>query len=78
MPTLSGLDKLRLLLLASLSSTGNGDSSSAASSGDKMGNGSGASALSVSSTELDQLAEELKSLHPELDISAVRYAHHLR
>ncbi|KAL7062102.1 hypothetical protein AAHC03_01267 [Spirometra sp. Aus1] len=79
-------DKLRLLLLAALSTSsapssaaGGGNSSSAGTVGGGSSTSSSASStFCLSSTDLDQLTEQLSSLHPELDVSAVKYVHYLR
>uniref|UniRef100_A0A5K3F1Z9 Sec1 family domain-containing protein 1 n=2 Tax=Mesocestoides corti TaxID=53468 RepID=A0A5K3F1Z9_MESCO len=87
MSCFSGEDKLRLLLIAALSC---GAASAAASGGgvgggsSGVGGGGGASSssslvtFSLSNTDLDRFEEQLKSAHPDLDTSAIRYVHQLR
>ncbi|VDM02759.1 unnamed protein product [Schistocephalus solidus] len=79
-------DKLRLLLLAALSTSNAPSSTASGGNSGSAGTGGGGSSTStsafstfcLSSADLDQLSELLVSLHPELDVSAVKYVHYLR
>ncbi|VDK70597.1 unnamed protein product [Dibothriocephalus latus] len=79
-------DKLRLLLLAALSTSNAPSSTAGGGTGGSTGAGGGGSSTStsaftsfcLSSTDLDQLRDQLCSMHPELDVSAVKYVHYLR
>ncbi|VDO04937.1 unnamed protein product [Rodentolepis nana] len=82
MEAFSGEDKLRLLLLAALSCNASSSSSSGegggSNGGSGAGGGNGSIVFHVSSSDLNRYGEQLKSAHPDLDISAIKYVQKLR